>query len=94
MEEYVPEKTPICKACGKKLWYDHTLTDGKEEWVCPNRWIGPNLLKWKPRDPEWEKHTAAVRPPKQQDLESLSNSPESLSVKAYLELALPGVIRK
>lgn len=94
MQEYVPEKIPSCNVCGKELWFNRVMADGKEEWACPNRWVGPDLLKLKPRDPEWEKHTVIVRPPRQPDLKGLTNWPETTSVKEYMERALPGLIRK
>ena len=91
MKKLIPEEAPTCNVCGKPLWYDRTLEDGNEEWVCPNRWTGPDLLKWKPKDPEWEKHAVVIRTPKQKSLENTVNSPETLRVNEYLEQVLPSL---
>jgi hypothetical protein len=93
MKGFLEEETLTCEVCGRELWYDHTMKDGNEQWVCPRRWIGPDLLKRKPKDPEGKTHTATVRPPQQKDLVSLTNSPGSLHVREYLERAIPAAFK-
>jgi hypothetical protein len=88
------KETPVCDVCGRSLWYNETLKDGNEEWVCPVRWTGPNLLKRKPNDPEWANHTTTVRPPDQKSIESLVSHPETLRVRDYLQKGLPAIFRR
>ena len=94
MNLYTDKETPICDICRRKLWYNETLKDGNEEWVCPVRWTGPNLLGWKRRDPDWERHTTVVRPPGRKSVENLSNDPETLPVRDYLKQGLPALFRR
>jgi len=93
MTKAVTENIPSCEVCGKKLWYNYTLKDGTEEWVCPHRWTGPDLLKLKPKAPDWEKHTAVIRPYQLKDVEAMSNWPETLRVKDYLQKGLPSLFK-